>query len=283
LDAEPVGLLSAGASGCPVVLYSPQRSLLDTEGRVHLSRGTCRAEAIDQGSPHYLPEARVPVPDWRTPTEEDRSVLWSDAAPQAHRCVGVVRLLGPQLIRLFAARNDIFERVEDGETLKHPLVGLLLDIIRKAGLVAGNLHSARMGRDQPGLVTMTKAVDQDARIGLHFDQWDRLAVDEMERASNRVSINLGPEDRYFIFLNRTASDMAAVLDRANLRVGRHVSAIGSAFMSAFPEYPVVRLRLRPGEAYVAPTENILHDGSSADVRQTNHYLSVRGRFDFTHA
>src|SRR5258708_24722191 len=151
LDTEPVSLSSAGESGCPVVLYSPQRSLLDTEDRVHLSRGTCQAETIDLAAPHYVPDARVPVPDWRIPTEEERSMLWSDAAPQAHRCVGLVRLLGPQLIRLFAARNDIFERAHDGDTLKHPLVGLLLDIIRKAGLVVGNLHSARMGRDQPGL------------------------------------------------------------------------------------------------------------------------------------
>src|SRR5688572_7475990 len=36
---------------------------------------------------------------------------------------------------------------------------------------------------------------------------------------------------------------------------------GAAFMRRFPTCPVVRLRVRPGEAYVAPTENLLHDGS----------------------
>jgi len=130
---------------------------------------------------------------------------------------------------------------------------------------------------------MTKATDQDARFGLHFDRWDRLPVDELEVSSNRVSINLGPSDRYFIFLNQTASGMAAILERENLHVERDVRAIGRAFMSAFPDYPVVRLRLRPGDAYIAPTENILHDGSSAEVRETNHYLSFRGRFDFAQA
>lgn len=74
--------------------------------------------------------------------------------------------------------------------------------------------------------------------------------------------------------------MAAILERANVRVERDVRAIGAAFMSTFPEDPIVRLRLRPGEAYIAPTENILHDGSSAEVIETNHYLSIRGRFDF---
>ena len=159
-------LLSCGASAPPVVLYLPQRSLPEIEGRIHLSRGTCPAEAVDLGAPRYVPGARVPVPEWRLPTQEEKSVLWSEIAPQTHRAVGIVRLLGPQLIRLFAERSDIFERVEDADTLDHPLIGLLLDIIGKAGLVTRHALSARIGRDQPGLLTMTKAVDEDARIGL---------------------------------------------------------------------------------------------------------------------
>jgi hypothetical protein len=280
MEAGALSLLSRSALVSPVVLYLPQRSLLEIEDRVHLSSGTCPAETRDLGAPHYVPGARVPVPEWRLATQEENSVLWSATAPQTHRGVGVVRLLGPQLIKLVEKRSDIFERVDDADTLKHPLMGLLLDIIRKAGLVTRHAFSARIGRDEPGLLTMTKAVDQNARIGLHFDRWDRLSVDELEQSSNRISINLGPVDRHFIFLNQTAPGMAAMLERENLQVARDVRAIGAAFMSAFPEYPVVRLRLRPGEAYMAPTENVLHDGSSAGVRETNHYLSIRGRFDF---
>lgn len=284
-NKQPGGssLLSCGASAPPVVLYLPQRSLPEIEGRIHLSRGTCPAEAVDLGAPRYVPGARVPVPEWRLPTQEEKSVLWSEIAPQTHRAVGIVRLLGPQLIRLFAERSDIFERVEDADTLDHPLIGLLLDIIGKAGLVTRHALSAEIGRDQPGLLTMTKAVDEDARIGLHVDRWDRLSVDELAQGSNRISINLGPVERHFIFLNRTAPGMAAMLERADVKVARDVRAIGAAFMAAFPEYPIVRLRLRPGEAYIAPTENILHDGSSAGVQEINHYLSLRGRFDFLQA
>jgi hypothetical protein len=128
---------------------------------------------------------------------------------------------------------------------------------------------------------MTRAVDQDARVGLHFDRWDSLPVDELNLSSNRVSINLGPSDRYFIYLNRTASGMAELLNRTNMPCRRDVHAIGPAFMSAFPDYPIVRLRLRPGDAYIAPTENVLHDGSSTEVAGINHYLSLRGRFEFS--
>lgn len=280
---DPRTLNSISFSQFPVVLFAPQSSLLDFQGQVHLSLGTCPAETVDSSAPLYVPGARAPVPRWRLATPEENSILWSIAAPEAHRGVGLLRLLSPQLVRLFDQRKDIVEGADDNETLKHPMIKLLLDIIRNAGLIARRVYSARIGCDQPGLITMTKATDQDARIGLHFDRWDRLPVDELEASSNRVSINLGPSDRYFIFLNQTAAGMAAILERENLHVERDVRAIGRAFMSAFPDYPVVRLRLRPGDAYIAPTENILHDGSSAEVRETNHYLSFRGRFDFAQA
>jgi hypothetical protein len=224
--------------------------------------------------------ARVPLPDWRLAAQKELSVLWSATAPPAHRGVGIVRLLSPHLTKLFENRDDIFQRADDSDTLKHPLVGLLLDIIRNAGILTFRVHSARIGRDDPGLITMTRAVDQDARVGLHFDMWDRLAVDDLESGSNRISINLGPSDRYFIFLNQTAAGMATILNREGVPFKRDVHSIGAAFMSAFPDYPIVRLQLQPGDAYIAPTENILHDGNSSDVVDINHYLSVRGQFAF---
>lgn len=279
-------LSSCSELAAPVALYSPKCSWKDIRDQVHLSRGTCRADAadikaIDLGVPPYVRDACVPRPDWRIATDEEASLLWSGTPAPAHCTVGIIRLLGPQLTRLFDKRDDIFGSDDDSETLKHPLVKLLLEALSKMGIPAKQVFSARMGRDYPRLVTMTRAVNEDARIGLHFDRWDGLSVDELEFGSNRVSINLGPSDRYFIYLNRTASDMADILDRANMPCRRDVHAIGPAFVSAFPDYPVVRLRLRPGEAYIAPTENILHDGSSAEVTGINHYLSLRGHFEFS--
>ena len=273
------GMILSCRYGSPVVLFTPQVSL-GFKDRVHLSLGTCPAETVDEQAPPYVPDARAPVPHWRVPTEEESSVLWSASAPEAHCGVGVVRLLGLQLVRLFAECKDTLGRFDDGDTLKHPLIGLLLDAIEKAGIITGSVYSARIGRDHPGLVTMTRAVDQDARIGLHFDRWDGLPVKELAACSNRVSVNLGPRDRYLIFLNQTASGMSSILQKANVQFKQDVRAIGAAFMSAFPNYPIVRIRLQPGEAYIAPTENILHDGTSAEVVETNHYLSMRGRFTF---
>jgi hypothetical protein len=268
------------SGGSPVTLYQPGDDLLDIRQRIHLSRGTCAAQTIDGNPPYYVDDARVPIPDWRHATADENAILWSREVPPAHSGVGIVRLLSPSMLRLFKNRGDIFESPSDEETLKHPLMDLLLDVIAKRGLVIKHVHSARIGRDEPGRITMTKAVGEDARVGLHFDRWDMCPMDNLESSTNRVAMNLGPTDRYFIFVNQTAAGMYSMLTDLELRVQRDVAPIGKAFMHAFPSYPVVRVRLQPGEAYIAPTENILHDGSSAEVRNVNHYLSVRGRFEF---
>lgn len=265
-----------------VRLFAPQ-SALGFRENVHLSCGTSLAHGVDANDPPYLDDARVPAPPWRHPTDEERARLWSVNAPEAHGAVGIVRLLGPTMVQLLEDQKDSIGRSDDATSLKHPLVSVLLDAVRKVRIAPRAVFSARIGRDQPGLQTMTRAVDRDARIGLHFDRWDNLPITQLRAASNRISLNLGPEDRHFVFLSETASCMAARLEAAGVSVRADVRDIGSAFMSTFPDYPIIRLRLRPGEAYVAPTENILHDGTSAETVSVNHYLSLRGHFHFLDA
>jgi hypothetical protein len=49
------------------------------------------------------------------------------------------------------------------------------------------------------------------------------------------------------------------------------------FLTLFCDYPVLRLRIQPGEAYIAPTENVVHDGSSMEMSVADISLSLRGR------
>ena len=50
------------------------------------------------------------------------------------------------------------------------------------------------------------------------------------------------------------------------------------FMRCFPDYPVIRLRIAPNEAYIAPTENIIHDGSTLGKMYFDICLTIRGKF-----
>jgi hypothetical protein len=81
-----------------------------------------------------------------------------------------------------------------------------------------------------------------------------------------------------VFVNRPlaqlARDLGLSTDPATVRAG----ALGTAFLSRFPLYPVLLVRLRPGEGYVAPTENIVHDASTEGATAPDLAYTYHGRF-----
>lgn len=46
-------------------------------------------------------------------------------------------------------------------------------------------------------------------------------------------------------------------------------------MKLYPDYPVIKLRIAPGEAYIAPTGQIIHDGTSMGKQYPDVTLHVR--------
>ena len=50
------------------------------------------------------------------------------------------------------------------------------------------------------------------------------------------------------------------------------------FMSRFPGYPIMKVRVAPGEAYIAPTDNMIHDASTVGSKTPSVTLTLRGWF-----
>jgi len=99
-------------------------------------------------------------------------------------------------------------------------------------------------------------------------------MERRDRAINRVSINIGRNVRFFLFLPISIVEIAKIMSDA-LACGRvqvpDYTGLGRAFMERFPDFPVVRCRLAPNEAYIAPTENLVHDGSSEGQELDEHF------------
>lgn len=132
---------------------------------------------------------------------------------------------------------------------------------------------------EPGLVTTT--VDGMGRhIGLHLDSFDMKSVYERDQCRNRICINLGVEERTFLFVNVPVIEMIRRLHASGhpivpATVG---SGIGRMFLHAFPDEPVNAIKIRPREAYIMPTENLLHDASTLGRSSLDISLTVLGRF-----
>lgn len=126
-------------------------------------------------------------------------------------------------------------------------------------------------------------------VGLHIDSWDRACVASRWMAQNRICLNLGDGDRALQFVPMQAQVFdGKQRDReASRDLGRPPRASTSnsldmarSFLSQFPETNVIRLRVKPGEAYIAPTENVIHDGSALSTAPDVTF-TLRGRIALT--
>jgi hypothetical protein len=108
------------------------------------------------------------------------------------------------------------------------------------------------------------------RIGLHLDSWTDMG--DRAIAPNRVCVNAGEHPRLFlfhaerldVFAERYAgSDAAAAFERDFER------------RALAGEVRVFGVETEPGEAYIAPTDNLIHDGWFKGAGQDVSY-AVRG-------
>jgi hypothetical protein len=87
-------------------------------------------------------------------------------------------------------------------------------------------------------------------------------------------VNLGSEARCFIFCPVSLLSFT-LADHINQRAD--ASEVGREMLARYQDLPVLSLEVCPGEAYVAPTEMIIHDGSTAGTKTNDLTFTILGR------
>jgi hypothetical protein len=265
----------------------------DCEDRVQLSSGTTPAAAAAPGD-LYEEDARIPLPGWRSLTAVDRKTLIIESCPRLYgNAISVIRipsqLLDPfQSLQVAAAKYRSKEKLfpiirgEDCSMGTAAIIAYLNKFFQPTYIDEACAPQGGISARPPKLQTLSMDPSTHALLGLHIDSWYRrdFALNDRPHAPNRVCINLGSKDRFFLFLNTPIGEMYELVkdNKSSPASGYGPSSIARDFMRAFPFYPAIRLRIRPGEAYIAPTENIAHDGSSIDMNGMDITLTVIGRF-----
>jgi hypothetical protein len=262
--------------------------------RLAISSGTRSAPA----SLHYEPGSKVPSGTWRELEPAERDILFARAeSGEAVRLVclapGVRRELEP--LRFAARHSDINEvrRRVATPAIAEALGACLIHIRSQFGLRATAAGSMAGGIrvNPPNLATVTTYPGSEEFVGMHVDNWSRTPLSARSRSPRRISINVGDDPRYFLFLNlpigrlfagapsdSMADRYGTTFDASTLRRLDQTgagTAIARAFMSYSPHYPVIRLKVNPCEAYISSTESVVHDGSSMGVRGFDVSLSFR--------
>lgn len=250
--------------------------------RVWLSAGVSLACASTLVSTPYSTSAVIPAEPWREPTPAEWAILWRQEPPQDwSACVGLVRVPDEILAPFDQIGIGSVISAQDRDALiAHPdCPQALTGVVAYLTTLSRSDHRPRtlgLAFKPPGLHTVTFDESAQCYIGLHLDNWDRLPLSQRDQSRNRICINLGCEDRFLLFVNLTLMDISRFLADSNARIG--TTALGQAFMIRYASYPVVKVRIAPREAYIAPTENMIHDGCTLNKQYPDLHLTFLGDF-----
>jgi hypothetical protein len=268
--------LESGVGLCPI-------GIDDWMDSISISSGTQLVAGLQQNlRAKYEPDAVLPNEDWRRPTSEEFLKLVDEKLFDRVDAVTILRFPIRQAgasesssFRIPPNKNDTFGvrifAASDTDLVKR--VSMYCQTV--LGATAENGFSGGLHVNAPGLLTTTRSGASGPHVGLHVDNWTKLPIHGRYGCENRICVNIGSESRYFLFVNLTIDRM---FDSMAVKCKGHGTAVARQFFNNHPTYPVFRVRLRPGEAYIAPTELLAHDASSIEMTDNDVSIMLRGMF-----
>ncbi len=279
--------IAAGQLVSAVGLYDPHGLLHTWPQRLALSSGT--QPVSFPAFSGYRDTAFVPRGPWREPSREEQRLLLAAEPPVSIGSHITLVQAPPEVMAHFDVLRERIHSCGSVDELRtwlrrHPCstgCDAMLEFARthlrsEQPRLEGGAISCRA----TGSPTLTTD-DTDTHVGLHVDNWYRAKLGERANAPNRISINLGVKARFFLYINLPLASIGALAVEhfpLDSRVHDTQHGLRRVFMSHFGSYPVVRVRLGPGEGYIAPTENLIHDATGPGKNGLDVQFRVRGRF-----
>ena len=289
--------------GVKVVEYNSDTSSSKT--RIWINSGTHRVTPNNCNRNIF-----IPIEDWSEASCSDRMILCNESSENFRNIssqIGILCLPNLVISPLEALGVNFATNAQDCDWLYkqsdyQQAVSTVVEYVQTFSEANDNLLVHRLNVNPPSLRTVTHDPVNNFYIGLHLDSWDKDPVERRHLSNNRICINLGLEDRYFLFINLTLIEMFFLIttnrwdELLNIRYEDkqeillkyysdyllthpqiHPDDIRQNFLQKYPEYPVIKLRVAPDEAYIAPTENIIHDGCTFGKKFFDVSLTIRGK------
>lgn len=258
--------------------------------RVYLSDGLEQAPAHVTSPRHpdhslvYERGALVPKGPWRPPSMTELDVITRGLDSTPGSSVAVLPIpkwlydrfnevrIGVDVLSDWDQANEYVSRAPVVEAARDWAIGQAEDPDKR-------IWQAGIRANPPGLKTVTVDNRTQRLVGLHTDNWFGAPMDRRGASPNRIALNLGNKDRFFDYINLPLSVVWQVANQTeDLSMAALTSDLLTRFLAVAPGYPVTRVRVAPGEAYIAPTDNMIHDGSTECSHQWDVYFTVVGHF-----
>lgn len=232
--------------------------------RLRVTNGAVPSETMDLVG--FKPRSWVPRQGWRAPTAAEVAEFSCPPASQSS-VVTIVRPPADAIAPLMDAGRQAISNRKQMPSGPGPLAGpefdkALAKLTELYGRGAAPPQQLGICINPPGLLTVTQDLTDGRRIGLHVDSWSGAQPELRQHVENRLCVNIGTEPRYLIIMPLTLRQVVTRLRAARVPVEAPPPEIVHRFWLQFPEQPLVAVRIDPGEAYIAPTEDVIHDGTS---------------------
>ncbi len=259
------------------------------DGTIELSSGIVPAKSQYSSFPYWT-GAFVPKLPWRRPADDELDLLLGPVeTAQPGRWIQVITI-PEEVVGLFedaraASKNSTDHKLREYTAGPECREGILRTVEYVRSLTwpeQPSIDRASVFFKAPGLPTTTPR-NYPELLGLHIDSaYQDVPFEERDYVPVRISINLGLNDRFLLFVSASMGQIRQMLADRNFKYAMQSSIatheFRTVFMSNFPDFPVVKVRIRPGEAYVAPTENIIHDGCTIGQTHFDVQFSACGHF-----
>jgi len=255
--------------------------------RLQISSGTqTAAQFLHEGN--YCANGFVPQHPWNNPNSEQLMPLTGNPLGlEIGMWLSVVQV-PDEILKPFSELKQASSETHDLKVLQElaraphirPGIDAFMEYAKMYSMSTEQpIEGGGISLHPAGLETLAYDYKNNCFVGLHLDSWYKHALLNRPQSPNRICVNLGSELRYLLFINLPIPRILELVQDAapENTEGRRIHV---EFMNLYPNYPVVKLAIRPGEAYIAPTENIIHDGSSAGKEHLDVSLTFRGQFGF---
>jgi hypothetical protein len=202
------------------------------------------------GEPGYDPEVLLPDDDWAALTPQQIDSL----RPPENLADSLLH----EVIRLPVRHEELARIRESSVEFRLSDNRQFIDY----DPFGGTYDSTFLGHvdNPPGLRTTTLNQRFDRQPGIHLDNWDKFSIDERKKSRRRLAVNLGPGHRFLVVATEDIEDISA---RYQFPGEYPRTEDVREFVREGGRLGCVRIRIEPGEGYIAPTEFVAHDGSTA--------------------
>ncbi|SHN41052.1 hypothetical protein SAMN05216311_112168 [Chitinophaga sp. CF418] len=255
--------------------------------QLYINEGTIPATA-DTGL-YYHPGSYIPRHEWRHLQPAESKLLVSDTATETDFSKSIyVGEIPENLKTSFATLgldqvkelDKVYPTLKENESIVKQITEELETFLRPMS-GSRNYKFHRITRAMPNRETITchYIEEQFVYIGLHIDQSKRFTAQTAYKSGNRISINLSKENRWLAFINLSMRQVVNML-REKMDVSEvNPDNIAYYFFKHYPDYPTIKIEIKPYQYYIAPTDNFFHDATTLGNKEIDVTIVYTGVFD----